>query len=176
MTTTEQAPTGTDGQAQGTEDAARAAMDDLATIAPTEGPVTIAGVPCMVRRVRTRELMLLVRVLTAGFGPGLSAIDFKGSESDWGPQLAGLMVMAIPEAHDEFLDLLRALVEPENTLDDEARTAFDAEIRNPDIDTSMDVIATIAAQERDTFPALLGKAKLLVGQVTALYRTGKKDS
>jgi hypothetical protein len=150
---------------------------DLAVILPDLHELAIAEVPARVKRIRTREVMLLARVLTAGLGASLTRIDID--EDGFDQQLMGLLLMAVPEAHEELIALIKAIVEPIDPFgqDDKAREqAFRAELDNPGIDVTLDVIGAVLAQERDTIPMLLGKARLLVGQVQALYRTGHKDT
>lgn len=147
---------------------------DLRVINPVEQTVTVAGISCRVRRIRMRELLLAARVLTSGVGPNLQTIDWDDDNVD--QYVLGLLLMAIPEAYQEVLDLLRALVEPAEGLTDAQRNAFQQEMRNPDTGLGMDVIGIMLAQERETWPVLMGKARQVVGMVSALYRTGKKDS
>lgn len=159
------------------------ASTDMDVIAPSEALVTVAGVECRVKRIKLRELMLLARVLTAGVGTNLA--DIKLNEDGAEEQLIALLVMAIPEAGVEVCDLLRAVVEPqfEPPADEKAekeqqraRAAVNAEMRNPDPEVALDILGIVASQEKDSIPLLLGKARTVFGQVTALYRTGKKDS
>lgn len=143
--------------------------NDLDVIVPIEQTIVVADVKCRVRRVRTRELMLTARVLTAGLGTGIREMEFE--EEGWEQDAVAALVMAIPEAHEEFLELLRVLVEPlEKISDDKVRARFDEEMRNPDVDTSMDVINALVHQEAETFQQLLGKAKTIFKAAQALFR------
>ena len=158
-----------------TTDHTQDTVADLSVIVPDLTTITIGGISARVKRIRTRELMLLVRVLTSGAGQSFHHI--KVGEEDFDQQLIGLLIMAVPEAHEEFVELLQAIVEPvEPIQDSDTQKRWNQELANPEIDTTMDVMAALLTQEKDTIPVLLGKAKLLVGQVQALYRTRKKDS
>lgn len=149
-----------------------AKKNDLDVIAPEGAIVVIADVKCRVRRIRVRELMLAARVLTAGIGESIKDMDL--SDEDWQSSLQAAFVMAIPEAHEEFLELLRVLVEPiEPIADDAQEKAFRAEMENPDLSPAIDVVAAVATQEHDTFEQLLGKAKQVFAMLQALYRKGK---
>lgn len=131
--------------------------------------VTVAGVPCVVNRVRTRELMLLARVLTRGIGANMDMVDFDAENAD--SQMMGLLIVAIPEAGEEVVDLIRALVRPAEKLTDDAlRKAFQAEMANPDVDTTMDVLGVLVRQEKETFPLLVGKARTLFAAASGLWR------
>jgi hypothetical protein len=152
-----------------------ASLTDLGVILPDLPTVTIGCIPARVKQLRTRELMLLIRVLTSGAGQSFRHLTV-GAE-DFEQQLIALLIMAIPEAGDEFVELLQAIVEPAEPIKDSGiQKLWNRELANPDPATTMDVLAALVAQERETFPALLGKAQLLIGQVQALYRTGKKNS
>jgi len=154
---------------------------DLEVILPEQGVVVVVGVPCRVKRIKLREMMLLARVLTAGVGANLAELRIDDEEG-FEEKLMALLVMAIPEAGPETCDLFAALVEPIRALEDDTKQhtgkvlLVTEEMRNPDPEVAFDILGIVAAQEKDTFPLLLGKARAVFGNVTALYRTGKKGS
>ncbi len=139
---------------------------DLQVIDPKEREITVGGVQCHVRRIKTRELMLAVRVVTSGGSYALQKTDFK----DRG-QIAALLLMAIPEAHEEFLDLLRALITP--VADDfgpthEGYVSFTEAMENPPIEVSLELVEVLVEQESGTFQALWGKVENLLAMTSAL--------
>jgi hypothetical protein len=151
--------------------------EDLESLLPQlPDRVEVAGVPCVVNRIRTRELMLLARVLTRGVGANLRMVDFDSDDVD--SQIMGLLIVAIPEAGDEILDLIRALVRPEEKLPDKDPRAatFHAEMANPDMDTTLDVLAVLVRQEKETFPLLVGKVKVLFAAASAVWRKQETES
>ncbi|MFE2751562.1 hypothetical protein ACFXGA_06115 [Actinosynnema sp. NPDC059335] len=155
---------------------AATATADFEVILAEPGHLTVAGIPARVKRIRTRELMLAVRVLTSGVGAGLAHIDWDDRDN-LQVNLAGLLLSAIPDAYDEFVDLVRALVEPAEPIQDsDTQRAWNQEMANPEVETTVDVIAVLVAQERDVIPVLLGKARTLLKASSALFRTGKKNS
>jgi len=151
-------------------------MDDLNVIVPPVEKVVVAGHECRIRRLKTLEVMALLRVVTAGMGENIGSIKLEGKTEEFGPQLAGLLLVSVPAAPREMIALIRAVVEPIDQLDDKQRAAFDKELGNPELETLMAVALTIAAQEKDDIGALLGKAQQMWGHLNALYRTGHKDS
>jgi hypothetical protein len=151
-------------------------QSDLDVIAPAEGVVTIVGVPCRVKRVKLLELMLLARIVTAGAGQNLGQFDWSGDEEELQGKVIAVLVMAIPEAGAETVDLLRALVQPHPDATEADKKKVAAELGNPDPAVALDVIGVLAAQEKDTWPLLWGKARVVLSNITALYRTGKKGS
>lgn len=148
-----------------------ASATDFDTISPVPATLTVAGVECTVRRIKMRELMLAARVLTAGMRDAMPSLDFsKMGEQD----LAALLLTALPEAIDEFVDLLNALVVPPDQITEEALARLRVELNNPDPDTVMDLLPILVAQERDTFLALLGKFRQTLQLMTAPSRGAAK--
>lgn len=145
-----------------------AVVEDLEPILPTEARVTVAGCLCKIRRLKTREFLSLVQVMTAGLGNALQDVklDFSNEETI-GAELSGLMVLAIPNAVDEFTVFLRAVVEPLNA-DDRGKVASYL-MDNPDLDVLFDVFEAVATQEKDDLAVLAGKAQAMWARVGALY-------
>lgn len=143
---------------------------DLAALVPDPpGEMVVAGVPCVVNRVKTRELMLLARVVTRGIGENIQMVDMDNPESP--EQILGLLVVALPEAGDEVLDLLRVLIQPAERITEEGtRRAFAAEMANPDVTTTLDALAIMVEQEKETFPLLVGKFRMLFRAASALWK------
>lgn len=142
---------------------------DLEVIVPEPGRVVIDGIDCQIRRLKTREFLLLMRVITKGLGSGLSAvsIDFTDEESV-GRDLAALMVLALPNAFEEFVEFLQAIVEP---VDPRKNAALAKAIGdNPDVDVLLDVFEVMAVQEKDDLAALAGKAQAMWSRVVQVYR------
>ena len=79
---------------------------DVDAIIPANGKVSVEGIPCTVRRLKSREFLQLVRVLTTGLGPSVAQFDLNGSEEDLQGKMLGMILMAIPEAADEFGDFV----------------------------------------------------------------------
>lgn len=149
---------------------------DFDVIVPPTGKVVIAGHECRVRRLKTLEVMALLRVVTAGMGDGIGSIKLSEDNSEIGPQFTALILMSIPAAPGEMIALIRRLLEPVDALSKEQRKALDDELSNPDLETLMAVMMTIAAQEQDDMVELLGKARTMWDHLSALYRTGRKGS
>lgn len=132
------------------------------------GHIVVAGVDCVVNRVKTRELTLLARVVTRGMGKSLEEIDLDELGTE---QIAALLVMSIPESGEAITDLIAALIEPEEKVtDDGVRKVFQKELSNPDIDVTLEVLQIVIEQEREVFPMLLGKFRVLFKVAAALFR------
>jgi hypothetical protein len=136
---------------------------------PDPALIDIAGMPVRIRRLQTRELLLAIRVLTVGMGAGIAAVDLSADKEELTQTVLALLITAIPDAPDELLDLLAALVEARNKDD---RQALGELMGNPPIDVTMDILGAVVAQEKDDLSALVGKARQLFGFAQVLTRKG----
>jgi hypothetical protein len=126
---------------------------------PSEGQIVVAGVTCTVRRIKLRELLYAIRVLTNGMRGGLAEVEFDQlDQSAW----IGLMMSAIPNAVDEFVDLMNILIRPPDGVAKADLERVQAELENPDPDLLLDLVPIVVAQEQQTFELLLGKATRLL--------------
>jgi len=129
---------------------------DLDLIVPPESSVVVAGHECRVKRLKSREFLALVGIVTRGIGPGLANIRLTGDEA--AQQLAGLLVLAIPNAVDEFIGFLMKIVEPvDPTREKDVREA----LVNPELELLLDLAGVIALQEKDDLQVLVGKAQAI---------------
>jgi hypothetical protein len=136
---------------------------------PDPALIDIAGMPVRIRRLQTRELLLAIRVLTVGMGAGIASVDLSADKEELTQTVLALLITAIPDAPDELLDLLAALVEPRNKSDKQALGEL---MGNPPIDVTMDILGAVVAQEKDDLAALVGKARQLFGFAQVLTRKG----
>lgn len=141
--------------------------EDLETIAPEESEVVVDGVRCRVKRLRTREVLTIVRVLTRGIGPGVQDLDFTGPRDQVAQELAGALIVAVPESPDEFLQFVSDVVEP---IDESNLKPFQEAIRNPELETLLEVAEAVAVQEADNLKSLMGKATAMANRVSGVYR------
>lgn len=145
---------------------------DVEAIAPTDGRVTLTidgdPVACRVRRLKTREFLALLRVITNGLGPMLGQVSIDLSDEEAVQRdLSALLLLALPNAVDEFVEFLRTVVEPV----DKRRTATVAAylIENPEIDDLIPVFEQIATQEKDDLIVLAGKAQAMWSRLKTVY-------
>jgi hypothetical protein len=147
------------------------ATEEFDVINPPEATLTVAGVTCTVRRVRLRQLMFAIRVLTNGMNESLAQVEFDElGQQEW----MALLMAAVPNAIDEFIDLINALVQPPDQISKSELEALRRELENPDPELLVDLVPIIVAQEKDTFSALLGKATALLESNAKLKRVAKK--
>lgn len=143
---------------------------DLDEILPEITPTfEIEGRLVRVKRLKAREFLGLVRVLTRGLGPNvgmLAGIDWD-DQSGAIQQLLGVAVVAIPNALEEFIDFIQTVVEPVHESD---RGVVFAELANPEIDVVFSVFERVAIQEMDDLKGLLGKAKGAVAVIASAHK------
>lgn len=135
----------------------------------TEGPVE-----CRVKRLKTREILILLRVLTTAFGTGAVSQLKLNQESPeaMAADAAALMMVALPEAGTEFVHFVSHVVEP---IDEDKAEAVYTELVNPEADVILDAFEVIAVQEKDNLFELMGKVKSLWARISDLYATQKPN-
>lgn len=140
---------------------------DLEAILPDPTAYEVEGIPANVKRLKSREFLALLRVITNGAGAHMGSFDFSGDSDEVSGKLVGLAIVAIPNAAEEFTDLLQLVVEPKNRSD---ANALSKALQNPDIDVLLDVITIIAEQEKDDLTELVGKARAALTKIQSLYQ------
>lgn len=146
---------------------------DLEAILPQPGePFEIgaaSGSPVLVRvnRLKTREFLALMRAITRGVGPGLSHLTLAGSEDEQVAEMLGIVVMAIPEAGDDFVEFVQTVTVAVGK-DDAQRVQ--QELRNPEIDDTLRIIEQVVTQEIDDLQALLGKVQSMWTRMVTMYQ------
>lgn len=149
-------------------------VDDLEAIHPDVVRVTIDGQVCKIHRLKTREFLELMRILTNGLGPNIGNVRLSFDDPDAiGSEMMALMFMAIPNASQEFAVFLADIVEP---VDGEQKGKVAAYLHdNPELDEMLEIFEAVARQEKDDLSALLGKARAMWSRLSDLY-TPKKTS
>lgn len=141
---------------------------DIEAIVPDVMTLTVDGVECKVNRLKTKEFLALMRVLTAGLGPGLSQVDLDFSDGETvARDMSALMMLAVPNATAEFAVFLASVVEP---IDGGQKGHVGKYLHdNPDLDVMIDVFEAVAVQEKDDLAALAGKLQAVWGRIGTLY-------
>jgi hypothetical protein len=144
---------------------------DLEAIVTTPGVIEVDGIPARVRRLKSKEFLGLIRVLTLGLGPNIQHVKLEGDKDEVTGQVIAMFMMAIPEAVEEFGQFMFKIVEP---VDPKQAVQLARAMDNPEIDTLLDLITTVAEQEAPDFASLVGKAKAALTRIQSVYRpTGK---
>lgn len=119
--------------------------------------------------LRTRQMLKLMRIITRGAAPILDDVGgilLGGDEDDIGGRLIGLMLFAIPEAEDETMAFLQAMVEPASLApgaskaavekNAEALASLEIRMENPSLTDMFGLIRLIISRESGEL-ANLGK-------------------
>ena len=150
-------------------------LADLDAIDPVGTEITVAGAACVVNRLKAREFLALVRVLTVGLGDGLRAVSGSLSMDDeeaLGQELLALLLLAIPEAGEEFLAFVRTIVTPK---DPRQTSEVLAALENPELDVMIEVAEKVVMQEAEDLQGLAGKAQAAWTRIASLYQPKKKE-
>jgi hypothetical protein len=141
---------------------------DLDVIVPDMAQTTVAGIPVTVNRLKTRELLALLKILTSGLGTGLGQVRLDFSDSDTvREQLMGLMLLAMPNAVSETVLFLLTVVQPKDPAE---RKALNVALDNPDPADLLNVFEAVAVQEADDMVGLGGKAQAMWSRIAPLYQ------
>lgn len=116
------------------------------------------GTTVKVERLKMRQLMKLMRILTsAGHIGALFSVDPEDNDA-FATHLIAVAVASIPEAEDETVDFIRSLVTPadlherpaskyQREENDEKIEALAYELQNPEIDDFIDIIEKVIRKE-----------------------------
>lgn len=145
----------------------------------------VSGTKVKVQRLKTRQLLRLLRVLTRGAGPSLSQIRFDADDqSAMSAQIMGLVLMSIPEAEDETVDFVLSMVTPHGFVE-APKTAKEreaneklfhdlaVEMDNPEIDDLIGILEVVIKAETPHIAAL-GKRLATLLTVQQKSETAKK--
>jgi hypothetical protein len=125
-----------------------------------------SGTKIEVERLRTRQLMKLLRILTRGAGDLLGSLSINGETSteEFAGQLIGAVVISIPEAEDETIAFIQSMVTPAGLVPVRTRgdkeynakigEALYDELQNPELDDLVTIIEQVVTNEADHILAL----------------------
>lgn len=125
----------------------------------------VSGTQVTVERIRTRQMMKLLRILTSGAAEAISTVMAGGEDADLSMNLLAALTLAIPEAEDETVEFIQSLVSPVNLIEsprtrperesnEEAYERVYAEFENPELDDLLSVIECVVRVEGPHLAAL----------------------
>lgn len=156
---------------------------DIDTLASEPGPVTLAdGTNVNIERIRTRQLMRLLKILTRGAGGALSGLSFSADTSadEFTTQLIGAVIFSIPEAEEETIGFIQSMVSPADLIQGNRLSKAEMELNeahydnlnallvNPDLDDLVTIIERIVVVE--------GPHVLALGKRLAVLFTAQKTN
>lgn len=121
-----------------------------------------------IKRLRTMELLGILRILTTAFGAsslGQLQLNTESPEKMQADMVA-MLFMAIPNAAWEFVDLVQSITDPTDPSDEDA---LRAELKNPEAEALLDIVEVVCVQEAPSLHSLVGKLRSLWERVGSLY-------
>lgn len=141
--------------------------EDIDTLASEPSSFSLeSGFEVEIQRLKTRQLMSLLRILTRGAGPVLAEMNFSEdmNQQEFTGQLIGAVLMSIPEAQDETIDFLRSMVspakltpgksKPEKEVNQGLVETLNEELDNPEITDMLAIVEKIVRAEAPHIQAL----------------------
>jgi len=140
---------------------------DVEALSPEPDQLTLeSGFVVRVEPLKTRGMFKLLKIITRGAGPILMQmpLDFNDTEA-FVQQLLAVTLMAVPEAEDEAIQFLQAMVQPAEYNPD-AKSKADQqknkelferlveELDDPNPLDTLNIITTIVTNEAENIGAL----------------------
>lgn len=164
---------------------------DIQSIAPENQTIELAsGVFVDVVPLKTREFFKLIKIITNGAGPVLGRMDLFESgleDNEFAGKLIGLVIMAVPNADDEAVEFIQAMVRPSGLIEksyadlnkaDRERNEFlwdqlFEQTANPEIEDTISIIEAIIKREAGDLQRL---GKRIRSMLEVAQKTGQLGS
>lgn len=147
--------------------------------AQPEGPIALeSGTEVDVNRLRTREMLSLLRILTRGAGGALANVTFDGDATDFAARLIGIAMVSIPEAEEETITFVQRMVSPhglilgrrlskaEQEINGNLLDGLAAEMMNPELEDLFSIVERVIRVEAPHVQALGKKFAFLLQTAT----------
>lgn len=152
---------------------------------PTEIELT-NGMKVEVQRLKTIQMLRLLRIFTRGIGENIGAFSFDPEDPDFAQNIVMLAFLAIPEAEQETVDFVQSMVVPvgyneraktkeEREKNDELYAEFLVAMRNPEIDDLFSIVEVAIKNEVPHLTAL-GKRVATLLQAQQKSVTAKRGA
>jgi hypothetical protein len=144
-------------------------MPDVETIVPDVPTITLNGVECRVKRIQTRELLALLRIVSLAVGSNMAQMRFSLQDpSEVAKELAALLLLSASVNPDETLLFAAQLVD---TVDEGQRVKLRTYLmENPDPNDMLLLMEQVATQESGDLVAIAGKVQAMMTRLTAVYQ------
>ncbi len=167
------------------------AIQEIDALDPANNVLTLStGTRVEVKPLRTREFFKFLRIITRGARPAMVDLSlFNLGEdvdiSEFTGKLLGTMLLSIPEAEDEAVDFINAMVQPvglierprglklsklDNERNMELWTRVYTDLDNPELDDTVSIIETVVKAEAADIQAL---GKRLVAMFKMAQKAGQ---
>ena len=163
-------------------------MSELDVLDPVPEQVKLtSGTTVILERLRARQFFKLLRILTHGALPlvadgSLFRLDPDLDGAVFLQRLLSVVLLAIPDAEDETIDFLRAMVKPvglierpglskaDFTRNNALRDQLTVELDNPELEDLVNLVEAIVRREAEDIQAL---GKRLVSMFNLAKKTGQ---
>lgn len=151
-----------------------------------------SGTVVLVEDLKARQFFKFLRIITHGALPMVSDLSIFKMDSDmdtgeFGARLLSLMILSIPDAEDESVDFIRAMVKPYGLIEgglrglnkvdkernEELWRRVDADLENPELDDLITIIEAVVKREAADIQAL---GKRLGAMFKMAEKTGQVPS
>lgn len=163
-------------------------MSELETLDPTPEQIKLSsGAVVLIEDLKSRQFFKFLRIITHGAMPILADLKLFQMDADmdpgeFGTRLLSALLLSVPDAEDEAIDFVQAMVKPVgliegrklNKQDTERNnalwTAVELELENPELDDLVSIIEAVVTREAADIQAL---GKRLLGMFRLAQRTGQ---
>lgn len=151
------------------------AGNDIEAILAEPTALTLeSGFYIRVNRLKTRGLLKLLKIFTRGAGDVFAQVAFSDNTEEFGGQLVGLLIASFPEAENEVIDFINAMVEPDGLVarptskeDKRRNEELEAELRSqledPELGDLLTIAEAIFANEAEDIQSLGKRLSALTG-------------
>lgn len=111
------------------------------------------GTKVRIQPLKLRQFLKMMRIVTRGGANVLSsvALNFTGDAEAFATSLIAVVLFSLPEAEDETVEFLRAMVTP---VDESAKATVDALLADPELDDAVTIIEAVVRREAPDLKAL----------------------
>ncbi len=146
------------------------------------------GTQIRVERLKTRQLLRAVKVLTNGAADVMSGLQFDSEDEDgFAANILASVLFAVPEAEDETIDFVKSMVSPagiiehpkskaEKALNEDLYQQLDKELFNPELEDLISIVEVIVKNEAPHIVALGKRLMLLIPTKTVAPTPTKKSN
>jgi hypothetical protein len=156
-------------------------------VAEGDSVALASGTQVVIQPLKARQFFKLLRIITHGAGGMLLNVKFGPDDSpeEFGAKLLALVGFAIPDAEEEVIDFLLAMVKPADEKTGRALSKQDKdhnkrvseelfeELYNPELEDLVTLVEAIVKREAEDLQAL---GKRLMGMFELAKKTGQVPS
>ncbi len=149
---------------------------DVDTILAEPEDLTLSnGFGIRVKRIKTRETFKLLKIITSGMSGSIGSLLFNEDDSEeaFTGALLGAVIVSVPEAEDEAIEFIQAIVEPRNLIEnprtkperesnEEQYEKLSRALENPELEDLVTIIEQVVHNEAPQIRALGNRLALLL--------------